>query len=168
MGTEHRFDARVSWRKGATGVAAASHLVHFEGRPSIEVSAAPQYRGDASRINPEELFLASLASCQMLSYLAFAGRAGIDVVAYEDAAQAKLAIVDRRMRVAAIALRPRITLAPGQDAAKARGLVESAHASCFIANSVACPVEVEAEIVVSTESAVTGLNPPPSGGMNRG
>ena len=149
MAIEHRFDARLTWRKGAAGVAAHNHEVSFAGRPSIEVSAASQYKGDPSRLNPEELFLASLASCQMLSYLAFAARAGIDVVAYDDAAQAKLAIVERRMRIAAVALRPRITIAPGQDAAKAHALVESAHAACFIANSVACPVEVEAEIVVT-------------------
>jgi organic hydroperoxide reductase OsmC/OhrA len=152
--TEHRFEARLTWRKGAIGVAAHNHRVSIAGRPAIEVSAAAQYKGDPSRLNPEELFLAALASCQMLTYLALSGRSGIDVVAYEDAAEAKLAIVDRRMRIAAVTLRPRITLAPGQDAAKARALVASAHAGCFIANSVSCPVEIEPEIASATPTAV--------------
>jgi organic hydroperoxide reductase OsmC/OhrA len=56
------------------------------------------------------------------------------------------------MRIAAVTLRPRITLAPGQDTAKARALVESAHAGCFIANSVSCPVEIAPEIA-SAEGA---------------
>jgi organic hydroperoxide reductase OsmC/OhrA len=146
MATEHRFDARLVWRKGASGVAASNHHVHFEGRPSVELSAAPQYKGDPSRLNPEEIFLASLASCQMLTYLALAARAGIDVVAYDDAAEAKLAIVDRRMRIAQVTLRPRIALAPGQDAEKARALIDAAHTGCFIANSVSCTVEIAPEI----------------------
>lgn len=147
---EHAFTANLSWRRSAAGPAAHNHEVVLPGRPPIEVSAAPQYRGDPTRANPEELFLAALASCQMLTYLALAARAGIEVAAYDDDARATLAIVDRRMRIASVVLRPRITLAPGQDAERARSLVAAAHAGCFIANSVSCPVEVEAEVAATT------------------
>jgi organic hydroperoxide reductase OsmC/OhrA len=146
MATTHRFEARALWRKGAAGGATSNHRIEFAGRPAIEASAAPQYRGDPARVNPEELFLAALVSCQMLTYLALAARAGIDVLAYDDRAQATLAIADRKMRVTEVLLRPRITLAAGADEAKARALVEAAHDGCFIANSVACAVLVEAEL----------------------
>jgi organic hydroperoxide reductase OsmC/OhrA len=146
----HQFHATLTWRKGAEGLAAGNHRVEFEGRPPIEVSAAPKYRGDPSRLNPEELFLASLASCQLLTYLALAGGAGVGVLSYEDRAQATLAIVDKKMRMSEVVLRPRITLAAGADAEKGRALTEAAHAGCFIANSVACPVRVEAEVRVAS------------------
>ena len=149
MATKHAFHARLTWKKGGEGVEAGNHRVEFEGRPAVEVSAAPQYHGDPSKLNPEELFLASLASCQMLTYLALASRAGIDVLAYEDGAGATLAIADRRMRVTEVVLRPRITIAGSADEAKARSLVEAAHDGCFIANSVACTVRTEAEILRS-------------------
>ncbi|MGH7822588.1 MAG: OsmC family protein [Candidatus Binatia bacterium] len=145
----HEFQARLTWNKGVTGAAASNHRVEFDGKPSIEVSAAPQYRGDPSRLNPEELFLASLACCQMLTYLALASRGKIDVLAYEDHAQATLAIAERKMRVTEVRLRPRITVAAGTDEQKAKALVESAHEGCFIASSVACAVRTEPEIVVS-------------------
>ena len=119
----------------------------FAGRPPIEMSAAPQYRGDPTKLNPEELFLASLTSCQMLSYLAFASRAGIEVLAYDDEAEATLAIADRKMRITEVELRPRITIGAGADEARARSLVESAHEACFIANSVACAVRTHAEVI---------------------
>jgi len=128
-------------------VTSGNHRVEFAGREPVEVSAAPQYRGDPTKVNPEELFLASLASCQMLTYLALATRAGIDVLAYEDDAEAALALAERRMRVTEVVLRPRITVGAATDEAKARALVESAHDGCFIANSVACDVRVEAEIL---------------------
>jgi len=145
----HRFEARLLWRKGGEGLSASTHGVEVAGKPALEVSAAPQYRGDPSRLNPEELFVASLASCQLLTYLALAARAGVSVVAYEDRASGTLAIADRKMRMTEIALRPRITVAPGTDETKARALVETAHDGCFIANSVSCALRIEPEIAVA-------------------
>ena len=146
----HEFTAEVSWHEGGGLPAAGIHRVTLPNRPPFEVSAAPQYRGDPSKPNPEELFLTSLASCQLLSFLALAGRGGLSVTAYDDHPTATLAIADRKMRVTQVVLRPRITLAPGGDAAKARTVVDQAHEACFIANSVACAVRVEPEIVVAT------------------
>ncbi len=147
MATKHSFHARLVWRAGAEGVATGNHRVEFEGGPSVEVSAAPQYRGDPTKLNPEELFLASLASCQMLTYLSLATRAGIAVLAYEDSAEATLTIAERKMRITEVQLRPRITIAADADEAKARSLVEAAHDGCFIANSVACVVQAAPEIL---------------------
>jgi len=147
MATQHSFRARLVWSKGGQGSELGNHRVEFGGRPALEVSAAPQYRGDPSKLNPEELFLASLASCQMLSYLALASRAGIEVLAYEDGAEATLAIAERKMRITEVVLHPRITVGAAADEARARTLVDSAHDGCFIANSVACTVRTEPEIV---------------------
>lgn len=147
MAGTHHFEARIDWHKGGEGVAAGNHRIELAGRPIIEASGAPQYRGDPDRVNPEELFAASLASCQMLTYLALAPRAGVDVLAYEDRAQATLAIAEKKMRVTEVRLRPRITVAAGTDLAQARALVERAHDGCFIANSVACAVHIEPELV---------------------
>ena len=149
MAAIHEYEARARWRKpegGATN--AMNHRLEFGERPAIEASGAPQYKGDATKLNPEELFVASLASCQMLSYLALAARAGVDVLAYDDEARGTMTIADKRMRITEVHLRPRITVAPGVDQAKARALADSAHDACFIANSVSCAVHVAPEIVV--------------------
>jgi organic hydroperoxide reductase OsmC/OhrA len=145
----HHFEAHLVWTRGADGVRALTHRIELPGRPPMEVSAAPQYRGDPTRMNPEELFLASLASCQMLTYVTLAARANIEVVAYEDRSQATLAIADRKMRITEVLLRPTITLTAGSDEAKARALVESAHEGCFIANSVSCAVRVEPQFAAA-------------------
>jgi organic hydroperoxide reductase OsmC/OhrA len=145
----HRFEGHLAWRAGAVGPAAGTHRVEFAGRPVLEISGAPQYRGDGTKLNPEELLVASLASCQLLTYLALATRAGVEVLAYEDAPVGTLAIVDKKMRMAEILLRPRITIAAGGDVDTARALVERAHDGCFIGNSLACAVRLEPEITRS-------------------
>ena len=143
----HHFEGRVTWTAGADGAAAGNHRVEFAGRPALELSGAPQYRGDGTKLNPEELLTASLASCQLLSYLALAPRTGVRVLAYEDRPIATLAIADKKMRVTEIVLRPRITIAADADAAAARTLVDRAHDVCFIGNSISCAVRIEPEIV---------------------
>ena len=145
MPTKHLFRAHLVWAKSPDG--AGTHRVEFENRPALEVAAAPQYKGDPTKHNPEELFLASLVSCQMLTYLVLATRAGVGVSAYEDRAEATLTMADRRMRITEVVLHPRITIAAQADENKARALVDAAHEGCFIANSVACTVRAEPEIV---------------------
>jgi acyl carrier protein len=146
-GSTHRFEATLSWRRDADHGAVANHTVSFAGRPELAMSAPPQYRGDGTRLSPEELFVASLASCQLLTYLALAERAGITVMRYEDRPVGTLARADRRMRMTEVWLRPRITLAPGSDVIKARDLVEAAHEACFVANSVTAAVRIDPKIV---------------------
>ena len=114
------------------------------GAHTLPMSSAPGFRGDGSRMNPEQLFVASLSACQALTYLFVAARNGIPVSAYSDEAEGLLGIVDGRMRMARVTLRPRITLAPGADEAKARELIDRAHRDCFIANSVSVRIDLEA------------------------
>ena len=110
---------------------------------TLPMSSAPGFRGDPSRVNPEQLFVAALSACQALTYLFLAARNQIAVMRYLDDAQGWLELVDGKMRMSRVLLRPHITLEPGADEAKARQLVERAHANCFIANSVAATVAIE-------------------------
>ena len=118
-------------------------------KPPIVASADPHFRGNASLYNPEELLVASLSGCHLLSYLADCARAGVVVVAYEDDAHGTMAFHDGRLRFTDVLLRPRVTVARGTDVEKAHALHEKAHEECFIASSVNFPVRHEATIVVA-------------------
>ena len=109
---------------------------------TLPMSSAPSYRGDPSRANPEQLFVASLSSCQALTYLFLAAKNGVAVVGYTDDAEGRLGVVDGRIRMSRVMLRPRITLEAGANETRARELVAKAHEGCFVANSVSAPVEV--------------------------
>jgi len=153
----HRFECRLVW----TG-AAKSHTLDYEtysrehridgkGKPtSLSGTAAPAFHGDPARWNPEEMLVASLSACHFLSYVALCARAGIPVIGYEDEATGTMSKVDRVVRFSEVVLHPRVTLAAGADAEKARALHEKAHSICFIANSVNFPVRNEPTIHVAT------------------
>jgi organic hydroperoxide reductase OsmC/OhrA len=113
---------------------------------TLEMSSAPGFRGDASRANPEQLFVASLSACQALTYLFLAARNGIVVVGYADEAEGWLERADGPMRMTRVTLRPHIVLEKGSDAAKASQLVATAHAQCFIGNSVSTTVTIEPRV----------------------
>ena len=145
MAREHHFAARLVWTGAERGPTkdyqsySREYRVEIEGKPPLAGSADPTYRGDPSKHNPEDLLVASLAACHMLSYLALCAGAGIEVVAYEDQASGLMAIKDRRMRFVEVTLAPRVTIAAG-DLEQATALHEKAHDACFIANSVNFPV----------------------------
>ena len=149
MPHEHHFRAHLVWtgsqQSPTTDYEAYSreYKVSIEGKPDLTGSAAVPFRGDGALPNPEDLLLASVSACHMLSYLALCARAGIAVTSYEDDATAVMAFKDGKMRITEATLRPRVGLAPGADAEKARELHERANAECFIASSVNFPVRHE-------------------------
>ena len=110
---------------------------------SLPLSSAPGYQGDPSRLNPELMFVGALSACQALTYLFLAARKQVVVTAYVDDAEGMLEMVDGRMRMSRVTLRPRITLEAGSDEGTARALVARAHDGCFIANSVSAAVDIE-------------------------
>jgi organic hydroperoxide reductase OsmC/OhrA len=109
---------------------------------AVPMSSAPSYRGDPSRANPEQLFVASLSACQALTYLFLAAKNGVPVVAYTDDAEGRLGLVDGRIRMSRVTLRPHITLDAGASETRARELVDKAHGDCFVANSVSTSLEI--------------------------
>lgn len=110
---------------------------------TVPMSAAPDFGGSAVRVNPEQMYVASLSSCQALTFLFLAARAHVLVTGYSDDALGELAMVEGKLRMASVKLRPRIKVARGTDTGKVRTLVDTAHRQCFIGNSVSANVEVE-------------------------
>lgn len=145
MAKEHHFAAHLVWTGASAGPTRSYQAydrawrVLVEGKPPLEGSADPAFRGDPARYNPEDLLVVALATCHLLSYLALCARAGIEVASYEDQARGTMAIKDGRLRFVEVTLAPRVTIAAG-DLRRAQALHEQAHADCFIANSVNFPV----------------------------
>jgi organic hydroperoxide reductase OsmC/OhrA len=143
----HQYRTTIAWDGGAgtTSYKAYSrdHVLGAEGKPDIFGSADPAFRGDRGRYNPEELLVASLSSCHLLSYLYVCAVNGVVVTHYRDEAEGVMrAEAEGSGRFERVTLHPHVTIASG-DRDKARALHEQAHRLCFITNSVNFPVEVE-------------------------
>ena len=152
MAKTHSYRATVTWEgAGETGTSSyavygRSYRLAIEGKPDIRGSADASFRGDPALHNPEDLFVASLSACHMLSYLALCAKHGIHVVAYEDAATGTMETGgDGGGRFTEVVLHPSVTITQG-DTTLAAELHDKAHALCFIANSVSIPVRHEATL----------------------
>jgi organic hydroperoxide reductase OsmC/OhrA len=151
----HRFAARLRWTGAASGPAleyatySRDYVVEIDGKPPLHGSADPHFRGDGSLHNPEDLLVASLSACHLLSYLAQCSRAGIAIVAYDDDACGEMTLIDGKIRFREVLLRPRVAIADGARIDEATALHDRAHADCFIANSVNFPVRHESVVTVA-------------------
>jgi organic hydroperoxide reductase OsmC/OhrA len=147
MKLEHAYAIDLQWTgnrgEGTSGYKAygRDHVVSAEGKHPIEGSADRVFFGDRDRWNPEELLLAALAQCHMLSYLAEAARAGVVVVGYTDAASGTMQQTGNGGgRFTEVTLRPRVTIADPAQRELAAALHAPASEKCFIAASVNFPV----------------------------
>jgi len=154
MAIDHGYEIRLRWAgdlgTGTSGYRAYSRAneVTATGKlHAIAGSADRAFHGDRERWNPEELLLAALSECHMLSYLHVAVTHGIVVTAYEDRAVGTLRQVGEGGAFVEAVLRPIVTIAAG-DPATAAAIHEEASRLCFIAASVRFPVRHEPEIVL--------------------
>ena len=146
--------ATIRWSRDpstafARGQYSRAHEWAFDGGLTVPASPSPHIVpapwNDPSGVDPEEAFVASLASCHMLFFVDFARRAGLVVDAYVDEAEGVLGKrTDGRMAMTRVTLRPRITWSgEAPDAAAIADLHHRAHEACFIANSVTTEVTIE-------------------------
>ena len=144
----------VEWVRGSAvftdGRYSRAHVWRFDGGTEVPGSSSPHIvkppLSDERAVDPEEAFIASLASCHMLFFLDFARRAGFRVDAYEDKADGVLAKdAGGRMAMTVVTLRPRVVFSG--DKMPSPGDIErlhhKSHEECFIANSVKTDVRLE-------------------------
>ena len=157
MNHPHRYRVDVEWTgnrgTGTDGYRnySRNHVIRIPGKPDLAGSSDPAFRGDATRHNPEDMLVAALSSCHMLSYLHMATVAGVVVVAYDDSAEGTMATEGDGGHFTEVVLRPVVTIRADSDPGKALAAHEAAHHACFIANSVNFPVRCEPRIVISSD-----------------
>ena len=152
---EHRYSLTVQWT-GNRGDGTSSyrgysrdHDILVPGLPVLKGSADPTFHGDRERYNPEQLLLAALAQCHMLSYLHVAVKHGVVVTDYRDEASGLMRLNrDGSGQFERVTLHPRVTIADAAQLDLAGSLHHEANQVCFIARSVNFPVEHEPVTVV--------------------
>jgi organic hydroperoxide reductase OsmC/OhrA len=146
------YTATVQWKRPSRAVFtdgrySRAHVWRFDGGAEVLASSSPHVvpipLSAAEYIDPEEAFVASLASCHMLFFLSRAAKRGFVVDGYEDAAEGTMAKnADGRMAMVRVVLNPRILYAgAAPDHTTEEAMHHEAHERCFIANSVKTAVE---------------------------
>jgi organic hydroperoxide reductase OsmC/OhrA len=145
--------ASIRWeRNGATFTDnrySRGHAWTFDGGIAVRASASPHVvplpLSVAEAVDPEEAFVASLASCHMLWFLSVAVKSGFVVESYRDEASGLLAKnAEGTLMMTRVALRPEVVFAPGKrpSAEEHQAMHHEAHQLCFLASSVKTEIEV--------------------------
>ena len=126
-----------------------AHTLSFDGGVSVTGSSSPAVVplpwSDAAGVDPEEMFVAALSACHMLTFLDLARRAKFTVAGYSDRAEGQMTRNEHGAAwISTVVLRPDIVFhGPAPDEVTVTALHEAAHHTCFIANSVRTDVRVE-------------------------
>lgn len=152
---DHHYALELEWL-GNTGQGTRTyegysreHVVRIAGKPDLRGTADPMFRGDATLHNPEDLLLAALSQCHLLTYLALCARARINVLSYRDHAEGTLLLTkDGGGHFTEVVLRPEVVVADARMVDKAKHFHGEVHKYCFIARSVNFQVRCEAVVRV--------------------
>jgi organic hydroperoxide reductase OsmC/OhrA len=148
------YRAIVSWDRGAAAFTdnrySRGHRWQFDGGVEVPASASPHIvplpMSVEAAVDPEEAFVASLASCHMLFFLSIAARRGYRVESYRDEATGLTEkSASGKYWMSRVTLRPSAAFGgerrPDRDEILA--IHHESHAECFIANSVKTEVRCE-------------------------
>jgi organic hydroperoxide reductase OsmC/OhrA len=149
-----KYLAAIHWQRGDAAFTdrrySRAHVWRFDGGVEVPASSSPQVvplpMSSAAAVDPEEAFVASLASCHMLWFLSLAAEGGLCVDRYDDAAVGLMARnAQGRMAMTEVTLRPRVVFGAGSEPTRQAldELHHRAHEACFIAASVLTRVSCE-------------------------
>jgi organic hydroperoxide reductase OsmC/OhrA len=147
MTGEHRIS--LSWSDGGVPFTyetyPRNHEIAFKTSEMLTVSGAAAYRGDATKADPEDLLVAALSSCHMLSFLAICAKKKLTVKSYRDDATGFLEDDAGKLWITRVILQPEIVFAAESQpsAEEIAHIHHLAHEACFIANSVKTDVRVQ-------------------------
>ena len=150
----HEYSTEVLWERGSDAFLSnrysRRHLLRFDGGLEVPGSSSPHVvplpMSDASALNPEEAFVASLSSCHMLWFLSLAGKHRFCVDRYFDAVIGVMAKnAEGKTAMTVVTLRPDVTFSGERQPTRAEqaSLHHAAHEACFIASSVKTDVRCE-------------------------
>ncbi len=149
--SEHK--ATVSWTYSSgdflQGTYPRSHDWTFDGGVVVPASAAPTSvpppYSNPLNVDPEEAYVAALASCHMLTFLYLASQSGFVVLSYRDEATGRMTKNERGVLwVSSVELRPEVVYGGGNrpSAQEEADLHHAAHEECYLANSVKTEIRV--------------------------
>ncbi len=147
MNKEHHYALSIEWTGNlGTGTSdyrayTRNHTISSDGKPDLLASSDPSFRGDKTRYNPEEMLVAALSSCHMLSYLHVCVLNGVVVLEYKDNATGTMKEnPDGSGQFTEVTLHPMVKVKDSSMIEKANQLHKRASELCFIARSVNFPV----------------------------
>ncbi|TYP94782.1 peroxiredoxin, SACOL1771 subfamily [Fodinibius salinus] len=145
MSEEHTYNVNLSWKEKRIGTIGSPEL-----NEEIEVATPPDFDGGEEDIwSPEHLFVSSVSSCFMTTFIAIAEYSKLVFENLEINATAKLGKVDGKFEVAEITLKPELVISEKKFTDKARRIMEKAEQACLITRSIKTEIIFEPRVSIN-------------------
>lgn len=123
-------------------------LLASEGKPVLRIGSPPEFGGERGVWTPEDLFVAAVETCLKLTFSGIARKRALRFVSWSSTAKGFLDWDQQSYRFTRVVISPTIELFDNESIAVAREVIERAHKTCLVANSLRCEVIVEPAFTV--------------------
>jgi peroxiredoxin-like protein len=135
------YETEIEWTKEKEGQIKGLTL------PAVSIGAPPEFKGREGIWSPEHLFVASLNTCYMLTFLAIAENSNVPLVSFSSTAKGKLEKVPgSNYQITEIVVKPRVVIASANDLSRMPRILEKAKENCFVSNSIKSAIKIEPEV----------------------
>lgn len=134
------------YRVKTEGSATSILTSHADNLPNILVAPPAQFGGPGDHWSPENLLMASVANCLVLSFKAIARASGLEWITIECESVGTLERVERKTQFTDVLSKVKLCIPTTQSKEKAERLLMKAEDTCFISNSMTCESRIECEI----------------------
>ena len=141
MENQYSYATEVEWTGERRGDLSAPHL------PDLEVDAPPEFKGHEGVWTPEHLFVASVNSCFMTTFLAIAENSKLEFISFSADAKGKLEKLEGQgFIMTEVLLRPKLLVNHARDVERAGRILEKAEKNCLISNSIKTETRLEPKV----------------------
>ena len=141
------FQVQLNWLSKQRGVLTASDV-----KGSIHVTTPPAFGGEAGEWSPEHLFLNSVSSCFMATYLVFAKKSGFEISGFECETIGQVELVEGSYRFTTVNVYPKIYIKDDSLRVMAELALEKTQKHCLVSNSISADILYHCEVLVSAHS----------------
>lgn len=142
-----KFESDVHWTQ------ARECTISGPDKPELRVSSPPEFKGREGLWTPEDMFVASINICTLMTFLAYADHKNLPLAGYECTAEGVLEYSNGKYRFTEILLRPHLTLKSEGAIEQARAILQDAHNNCLISNSIVSQVKIFPEFHVASSAS---------------
>ena len=143
---EHRYRVDLAWKEDRIGIMSSPEL-----EDRIEVATPPEFEGGVEGIwSPEHLFVSSVSSCFMTTFVAIAQYSKLKFEDLDVKAVGKIEKVDGKFMVTEITLEPELVITEEKFQDKAKRIMEKAESACLITRSIKTEIHFKPKVTVAS------------------
>ena len=146
MRTEHK---SFTYKTGVEWLRRKACTLQSSGKPSFRVASPPEFRGEPNVWTPEDLLVAAVESCFLMTFASLVERRHLAVEAYFSEAEGLLEWDDAGYRFTRVTIRPTVVVTDSRSVQPVMTALQDAKRDCLIARSLSGAVELAPDVEIS-------------------